>query len=725
MEAAPAAGAPGAEPAVSKAQQKKAAKEAEKARKKAEKAQEREAAGKALTVHPLASVEPTVSLAPPSGTRDFYPDEMRAHQWLFAHFREVARQFAFQEYDAPVLEHDELYKRKAGEEITAQMFNFVDKVRAWGLAASPRRCPPAPPSRARASGGSRRSAPARGCAVSGVRVPQDGYNVTLRPEMTPSLARMVLAMGPNCILPLKWCSLPQVRASPSQRAAPARSAPSRRADGRARPLAARRARPLRARAQCWRFEAIQRGRKREHYQWNMDIIGEPSISAELELLAAICAFFERIGITSADVGLKVNSRTVLASVLKLHGVPEAAFAPVCVIVDKLDKIGADAVVAELEAKEGVPADAGRAIVATLSIKSFDELKALLGSAADAAVDELGRLFELAEDYGISEWLTFDASVVRGLAYYTGIVFEVRRRRRAAPRAAAAACAAPRPRDARERRAPPRMRAQGFDRSGELRAICGGGRYNRLLTLYGAPNEVSAVGFGFGDCVVMELLALKGLTPALPQRTDFVVVPYDAGMRGPALRVARELRRGGYSCDMLLEPTKKVKNAFSYADRIGGERVVFVAPDEWQRGCVRVKDLRSGDEVRPRAARGSRATAAPEGRVVRACAVRLVRARARAGRNEASRHQVRGACGQVGSDERRVVINVCLATSSVRPSGRPVNIYWPQYSRQLGRPPAGRLRPRGLRLRGCGASARIRGGRAPPPAASQASVGLMG
>ncbi len=175
----------------SKAQMKKEAKAAEKAAKK-------KTAG--VPPPPAAPLD-AVEYEPPSGTRDFFPDEMRVRSWLFGKFRETARAFAFQEYDAPVLEKEELYKRKGGEEITQQMYNFVDK---------------------------------------------DGKAVTLRPEMTPTLARMVLSLGGKILLPVKWFSMPQ----------------------------------------CWRFETVQRGRKREHYQWNMDIIGEPSIAAEAEVRRA-------------------------------------------------------------------------------------------------------------------------------------------------------------------------------------------------------------------------------------------------------------------------------------------------------------------------------------------------------------------------------------------------------------------------------------------------------
>ena len=451
----------------SKAQLKKEAKKAEKLAKK--EAHRRAAAGEP---EPAAPERPPISVEPPSGTRDFHPEEMRVRTWLFGKFREAARKMAFVEYDAPVLESEDLYKRKGGEEIVQQMYNFVDK---------------------------------------------DGHAVTLRPEMTPTLARMILSLGGKVLLPFKWYSLPQ----------------------------------------CWRFETVQRGRKREHFQWNMDIIGEPSIAAEVELLAAITTFFASVGVTSRDVGIKVNSRRVLGAILDMYGVGDDKFAEVCIVVDKLDKIGADAVV-ELLVKEGLAEEGARKIVASLSIKSVDELAALTGGAGGEAVKELQDLFRLAEAYGFADWIAFDASVVRGLAYYTGIVFE------------------------------------GFDRRGELRAICGGGRYDRLLSLYGSPTPVPACGFGFGDCVIMELLNDLKLVPRLEPQIDFVLVSYNADMQPHAARVAAALRAVGFAVDVLLQPAKKVAKAFSYADRVRGERVIFVAPDEWSKGLVRVKDLRAAE-----------------------------------------------------------------------------------------------------------------------------------
>ena len=163
-----------------------------------------------------------MDLSPPRGTRDFFPEDMRQQNWLLGHFRAVATLFAFEEYDAPVVESEVLYTRKAGEEITDQLYNFADK----------------------------------------------GGRLALRPEMTPSLARMVLQKGGSLALPLKWFSIPQ----------------------------------------CWRYERMTRGRRREHYQWNMDIVGVSAVTAEAELLAALTTFFEGLGLGSADIGIKVSNR---------------------------------------------------------------------------------------------------------------------------------------------------------------------------------------------------------------------------------------------------------------------------------------------------------------------------------------------------------------------------------------------------------------------------------
>ena len=405
------------------------------------------------------------------GTRDFYPEEMRLRNWLFDNFDDAALLHGFEEYDAPVLEHEELYTRKQGEEITQQLYNFQDK-------------------------GDRK--------------------VALRPEMTPSLARMVMSRAGALPMPIKWYSIPQ----------------------------------------CWRYERTQRGRGREHYQWNVDIWGTNEISADAELISVLVTFFEGVGLTEEDLVIRMSSRKVLEEVLGSLGIIGDIFAQTCIIVDKMDKLPAD-VVSEQLASLGIEAKAIETIQSTLGIKDMESLRSMLGEESPAVV-ELTSLFSALDAYGISEWIEFDASIVRGLAYYTGPVFEA------------------------------------HDRAGELRAICGGGRYDKLLSTLGGK-DLPATGFGFGDMVIMELLAEKGLVPELTSGNDDVVISLSPELRNAAMRVASSLRSTGRSVDLVLED-KRLKWAFKHAERSGAQRLVMVMPDEWKDGKVRIKDLETGEET---------------------------------------------------------------------------------------------------------------------------------
>ena len=466
-----------------------------------------------------------IKLDPPSGTRDFLPVDMRAENWIFKKWKTASEKFGFEQYDAPVLENVALYERKQGEEITQQMYNFVDK---------------------------------------------EGTRVTLRPEMTPSLQRMVLKLtraseaketrtdgdstktsedkpdvkgnsGIAQILPLKWYSLPQ----------------------------------------CWRFETTQRGRKREHYQWNVDMIGCQEVTQEVELMSVIVYFFRSIGLTQKDVVIKVNSRKVLGQVCSQAGVPDEKFAPTVVVVDKLDKIGRDECVFQLtctnseEMKDaqgnalpiiGLEKNVAERIVDATKAKTVEEFAQIAGiTLEDPAVKELRDFFELASSgYGIGDWLKFDQSVVRGLSYYTGIVFE------------------------------------GADRKGAERAICGGGRYDELLTTYGAPKSLPMCGFGFGDCVIMEILKDKKLLPTFESGVDIVVVPFTEDLIAPAMQAAAELRKNDQNGRVLLvqEPMSKMSKAFSYANRCGAKYVCFFLEEKWglAEKLVTVKNLAMGKDV---------------------------------------------------------------------------------------------------------------------------------
>ncbi len=404
------------------------------------------------------------------GTRDFYPEEMRLRNWLFQKFHSSSLSHGFEEYDSPIIEHEELYTRKQGEEITQQLYNFEDK---------------------------------------------GGRKISLRPEMTPSLARMVMARSGALPLPIKWYSIPQ----------------------------------------CWRYERTQRGRGREHYQWNVDIWGMEGIEADAELLSVMVHMFTSVGLTHDDVVVRISSRKVLEEVLGSLGIEGDSFTKACVIVDKMDKLPEEAVSAQLS-DLGISDSSITAIQSVLSVTELPELRDML-SPDSMAVSELERLFQLLESYGISEWTTFDASVVRGLAYYTGPVFEA------------------------------------HDRGGELRAICGGGRYDRLIGTLGG-RDLPATGFGFGDMVIMELLSEKGLLPDISSRVSDVVFSMDESLRGAAMEVSSKLRGAGRRVDLVLEP-KKMKWVFKHAERTGAERLVMVMPAEWDSGKVRIKDLQTGEE----------------------------------------------------------------------------------------------------------------------------------
>jgi len=424
-----------------------------------------------------ARLEPMArsKLQPPRGTRDFYPDDLRVRQWLFAHFREVARRFGFEEVDAPIVEHAELFTRKAGEEIVEQLYHFELHDR----------------------------------------------HLALRGEMTPSLARMVIARAGALRFPLRWFMI----------------------------------------GQNWRYERTTRGRRREHYQWNMELLGEPDVTAEAELIAAVFSLTDRIGLEASDVRLRLNSRALLEEALRegiLRARPEV-FEPLCVIVDKLEKIGADGVLDLLcdpSGPVGIERAEARHVVDGLEARSLDDA-ARLHREDSPALAELRRLFELLDAYGLAERVVFDASVVRGLAYYTGTVFEL------------------------------------FDAAGQLRSLCGGGRYDGLVQKLGGP-ALAAVGFGFGDETTLELLAEKQRKPELGRDLDDVVFALSEAERPAAIRVASHLRAQGRAVDLVLSGSR-LKRVLADADRAGATRVVLIGSAELERSVMKVRELASREE----------------------------------------------------------------------------------------------------------------------------------
>jgi histidyl-tRNA synthetase len=410
------------------------------------------------------------------GFRDFYPDDFAVRAHIMRTWREVARRYGFQEYDGPPLEPLELYTEKSGPEIVQQLYNFTDK---------------------------------------------GGRELSLRPEMTPTLARMAGARAGGLRKPIKWFSIPQL----------------------------------------FRYERQQRGRLREHFQLNLDVIGEEDPAADAELLAAAIDMLRAFGLTEHDFVARVSDRRLLRALLLHAGVPEDQLILVYNIVDKLERDPREVIAKRLRDEAGMP-DA--AVERTLDIfrhTDFDAVRAAYGETEGVApeIERMGEIFGHLRAMGLMDYVRFDLSIVRGLAYYTGIVFEL------------------------------------FDARGELRAICGGGRYDNLLAQVGGV-QLPALGFGMGDVVLKELLTDRGLLPETRQTLDFYVIAVTPDQRPDALALVHRLRDGGASVDYALKH-QGVGKQFKNASALGARRTVVIGPDEVAEGVAVVKDMESGQESR--------------------------------------------------------------------------------------------------------------------------------
>ncbi|HUQ83404.1 MAG TPA: histidine--tRNA ligase [Gemmatimonadaceae bacterium] len=408
------------------------------------------------------------------GFRDFYPAELAERSHIFAAWRDVARRFAFGEYDGPPLEPLELYTKKSGDEIVGQLYNFQDK-------------------------GERQ--------------------VALRPEMTPTVARMVAARANALRKPVRWFSLPQL----------------------------------------FRYERQQKGRLREHFQLNVDIFGEPDVSADAELLAVAVEIMRALGLGPDAVRARVSDRRLLNAALLASGVTDAQLPATYAVIDKIERTPMAQSVQRL-VDAGLTSDlAGEVTALVTQARSLDDLRARFADDAGVAehLTRFDQYFAALDALGVREYVDLDLRIVRGLAYYTGIVFEL------------------------------------FDATGEFRAICGGGRYDNLLQALGGV-DMPALGFGMGDVVLGELLRARGLMPAGAQRIDFWVAPVAPSERLRAVRVATALRNAGASAEYPLRDQALGKQ-LKAAGNAGAARVVFVGPELEAQGHVEVKSLASGDQ----------------------------------------------------------------------------------------------------------------------------------
>ena len=357
---------------------------------------------------------------PLPGFRDFYPEQLAERAFIFETWRRVVRRYAFEEYDGPPLESLDLYTQKSGDEIVTQLYNFVDK---------------------------------------GDRA------VALRPEMTPTFARMVGARAQTLRKPVRWFSIPQL----------------------------------------FRYERTQKGRLREHFQLNVDIVGEADVLADAELLSVAIEIMRAFGLTAQDVRARVSDRRLLNALLVHLEIPSAAWPVVYAVLDKLERQPREVSDEKLKA-------AGLSVAATSAVLGFATLdfatlRARYGASPTVApsIAAFGEYLEHAQSLGVAEWIHFDLTIVRGLAYYTGIVFEL------------------------------------FDAVGEFRAICGGGRYDALLGGL-AGVDLPALGFGLGDVVLAELLRTKGLLQTHVGQPLRLFVAADTGVpSSDVLRIATALR----------------------------------------------------------------------------------------------------------------------------------------------------------------------------------------
>ena len=437
-----------------------------------------------------------MKMPPVKGTRDFYPQDMAVRNWIIDGWKKVSLRNGFEEYDGPIFEYLKMFQLKSGDEIVEQLFSFEDR---------------------------------------------GGRELALRPEITPTLARMVNQKINSLTKPIKWFSVPRL----------------------------------------FRAERPQKGRLREFFQWNIDIIGVDDVLADAETIFCAMDYLREVGLTPDDIVVKISSRKMLAEVLQTTGIAEKELEALYAILDKRSRLPIETFERMLSETVGVQ-DKCRKILELMSVKSVEQVSSLFElsekakKSADPApprggADELQRLFELLRTMGIADFCVFDIGVVRGLAYYTGIVYEI------------------------------------YDRAGELRAIGGGGRYDDLLKQFGGP-IIPATGFGIGDCVLEILLREKGLLDKqLPKsRLDYFIacvvpgtppsgVPErtygDKVYEEAVVKLAMKLRLAGYAANFSYKPVKLKKQLKDASEQ--NARKCIIIGDELKDNKLVIKDMTTG------------------------------------------------------------------------------------------------------------------------------------
>lgn len=393
------------------------------------------------------------------GTRDFYPEDMAIRNWIYQKMGEVSQLFGYVEYDGPILERIDLYAAKSGEELVKeQAFVFPDR---------------------------------------------GGDLITLRPELTPSLARMIAQKQKQLVFPQRWWSF----------------------------------------GPFWRYERPQKGRTREFFQWNVDMLGSDSAESDAELIAVCATFFKKVGLTSSQVGIFINSRKLMDLVLRKIGVQPDLKMAVFRLIDRKDKLSPQ------EWQEF-------GLSLGLSNSQFDGLKdALNNKNLWKESEEISSIMNILEKMNLSDYVTFDPQIIRGLDYYTGVVFEAR------------------------------------DKDKEGRAILGGGHYGNLVGDVGGE-ILPGVGFAMGDVMLRLILEKYNCLPEkIVGSAEVLVTIFDETLMNDSLEIATLLRNAEIPTIMVNE-IQKLPKQFKYADRMGASIVLVIGPEEKTNKQVTVKNLKT-------------------------------------------------------------------------------------------------------------------------------------
>jgi len=410
------------------------------------------------------------------GILEFYPEDFSRRQHIFRVWRQAATSYGFQEYDAPVLEPLELYTTKSGDEIEGQLFSFADK---------------------------------------------GGRNVSMRPEMTPTVCRMVGAKAGALKRPIKWFSI----------------------------------------AEFYRYERAQKGRLRAFNQFNADIFGEAGPEAEIELIALLIQCMTGFGLTKDDFYVRLSDRDLWFFYLEALGFNDAQSRGILGAIDRYEKMGDDAFKGYVEAHGALDDAKKQRVLAFLQIKTLADLEAALAPFAsdklNARLADWRKVLGGLAAMGLGDFVSVDLAVVRGLAYYTGFVFEA------------------------------------FDRKGDLRALAGGGRYNDLVKKLGYA-DLPAVGFAIGDVTTGILLEQRGIAPTFVNAPDVYAVIGGEAERAAAFADIRALRAAGWRVEYPLKDVAFGKQ-FKAAAESGAKLALIYGGDELAKGVVKIRDLTDRSE----------------------------------------------------------------------------------------------------------------------------------